>query len=74
MRGSMGKFKNISGGPLDLRVPGLERFVEDGEIIDIPDFQPDGESPIVVPLNRWEPVTDKPAKAAKADTAGKAAE
>jgi len=54
----MSKYKNISGGPLELAVPGLGGLVEDGEIVDIPDFQPDGVSPIVVPLNRWEPVTD----------------
>ena len=54
----MGKYKNISGGPLDLVVPGFEAQVEDGETVDIPDFQPDGVSPIIVPANRWEPVTD----------------
>jgi hypothetical protein len=77
----MGKYKNISGGSLDLVVPGLQCYVDDGEIVDIPDFQPDGVSPIEVPLNRWEPVTDKPAKASAAkadaapaaDTSGKAA-
>ena len=65
----MAKYKNISGGPLDLRVPGFERVVEDGETVDIPDFQPDGESPIVVPPGRWEPVdlSVKPEKAAKAE-------
>jgi hypothetical protein len=64
------KYKNISGGPLDLAVPGFEARVEGGETVDIPEFQPDGTSPIVVPLNRWEPVADKTAKA----TADKAAQ
>jgi hypothetical protein len=68
----MSKVKNISGGPLD--VPLLDRVVEDGEIVEVPDVQADGVSPIVWPPNRWEPVTVKPAKsAAKADTSGKAA-
>ena len=65
----MAKYKNISGGGLDINIPGIsQNFVEDGEIIDIPDFQPDGVSPIAVPLNRWEPVAppkvaaEKPAK------------
>ena len=52
----MALYKNISGGGLDVAVPGFERYVEDGETVDIPDFQPDGVSPIEVPLNRWEPV------------------
>jgi hypothetical protein len=69
----MSKVKNISGGPLD--VPLLDRVVEDGETVEVPDVQADGTSPIVWPGNRWEPVSDKvkPEKAAK-DTAGKAAE
>lgn len=69
----MSKVKNISGGPLD--VPLLGRVVEDGETVDVPDVQADGESLIVWPENRWQPVTDKPAKAsASADAAsGKAA-
>jgi hypothetical protein len=66
----MSKVRNVSGGPLD--VPLLDRVVEDGETVDVPDVQADGVSPIVWPGNRWEPVTDK--KAAKADdTSGKAA-
>ena len=65
----MSKVKNVSGGELD--VPLLGRLVADGETVEVPDFQADGESPIVWPPNRWEPVTDK--KAAKADsTSGKA--
>jgi hypothetical protein len=70
----MSKVKNISGGPLD--VPLLERVVEDGEVVDVPDVQADGESPIIWPANRWEPVADTPAKAAKTapDTTVKAAE
>jgi hypothetical protein len=55
----MSTVKNISGGPLD--VPLLNRVVEDGEVVDVPDFQPahsDEEPlPIVWPDNRWEPVT-----------------
>ena len=66
----MSKVKNISGGALD--VPLLGRQVEDGEIVEVPDFQPgstdENPLPVVWPGNRWEPVTDaKPAKAAKAD-------
>ena len=64
----MSKVKNISGGPLD--VPLLDRVVEDGETVEVPDVQADGESLIVWPPNRWQPVTDT--KAAK--SAGKAAE
>ena len=59
----MSKVKNISGGPLD--VPLLDRVVEDGETVDVPDVQADGESPIVWPDNRWQPVSGK-AQAAKA--------
>ena len=70
----MSKVRNISGGELD--VPLLGRPVADGEIVEVPDFQP-GHNPdsqpgdpdylaIVWPENRWEPVTDKPAKAAPA--------
>lgn len=72
----MSKVKNVSGGPLD--VPLLDRVVEDGETVDVPDFQPghSGENPlpIVWPPNRWEAVADTPAKTAKAAAAGKAAE
>jgi len=64
----MSKVRNVSGGPLD--VPLLDRVVEAGEVVDVPDVQADGVSPIVWPSNRWEPVADaKPAK-----SAGKAAE
>ena len=63
----MSKVKNISGGPLD--VPLLDRVVDDGEIVDVPDVQADGVSPIVWPENRWEPVADK-----KPSSSGKAAE
>jgi hypothetical protein len=62
----MSRVKNISGGALD--VPLLDRIVEDGEVVEVPDAQPDG-SPVVWPPNRWEPVTDTTAKAAKADSA-----
>jgi hypothetical protein len=53
----LSKVTNISGGPLD--VPLLDRVVEDGETVDVPDVQADGESPIVWPENRWQPVTEK---------------
>lgn len=70
--------KNISGGPLD--VPLLDRIVEDGEVVEVPDFQPastkEDPLPIVWPGNRWEDVA--PPKAAKTaarddDSSGKAA-
>jgi hypothetical protein len=64
----MSRVKNVSGGPLD--VPLLDRVVEDGETVDVPDVQADGESPIVWPENRWQPVDVKAAKV----TADKAAE
>jgi hypothetical protein len=57
----MSKVKNISGGPLD--VPLLDRVVDADEVIDVPDVQADGESPIIWPPNRWEPVTDTKAAA-----------
>jgi hypothetical protein len=55
----MSQVKNISGGPLD--VPLLGRVVEADEVTAVPDFQPDGESPIVWPPDKWEPVADKAA-------------
>jgi hypothetical protein len=67
----MSTVKNISGGPLD--VPLLDRVVEADEIVEVPDVQADGESPIVWPGNRWQPVTKAAAKAAAAaDTTTKA--
>jgi len=69
------KYRNTSGGELDLRVPGFERVVAADEVVDIPDFQPDGQSPIVVPADKWEPVAEPtvaPEKSAKTQ-AGKAA-
>jgi hypothetical protein len=63
----MSQVRNISGGALD--VPLLDRVVEDGETVEVPDVQADGVSPIVWPANRWQPVTDKPAK-----SSGKAAD
>ena len=65
----MSKVRNISGGPR--YVPLLDREVADGEVVDVPDVQSDGESPIVWPERVWEPVQDKKA-AAKPDTSGKA--
>jgi hypothetical protein len=74
----MSKVKNISGGAR--YVPLLDREVADGEIVDVPDFQPghDPENnplPIVWPEATWQPVTAKDAKAAAAadDTTAKAA-
>ena len=64
----MSLVRNVSGGPL--AVPLLDRVVEDGETVDVPDVQADGVSPIIWPDNRWEPVTppkvaaEKPAKGA----------
>lgn len=56
----MSRVKNVSGGALD--VPLLNRTVEDGEVVDVPDFQPastpEDPLPIVWPPNRWEPVED----------------
>lgn len=70
--------KNISGGELD--VPLLGRVVEDGETVEVPDFQPGSTDeqplPIAWPSNRWEDVAPPKVKAsAKAadDTSGKAA-
>jgi hypothetical protein len=63
----LSKYRNISGGELDLRVPGFEAVVAADEVVDIPDFQPDGESPIIVPAGKWEPVTEKKTRASKAD-------
>ena len=57
----MSKVRNISGTPLD--VPFLDRTVEDGEVVDVPDVQADGVSPLTWSPAHWEPVTDKPAKA-----------
>jgi len=52
--------KNISGGELD--VPLLGRSVGDGEVVEVPDFQPahseDNPLPIVWPPDKWEPVDD----------------
>ena len=61
------KVKNISGGPLD--VPFLDRVVDDGETVDVPDVQADGESPIVWPENRWQPVKEPKVAAEKKKTA-----
>jgi hypothetical protein len=67
---SVSKVRNISGGQVD--VPVLGRTVEDGEIVDLPDFQADGTSPLTHPTNRWEPVAEpKAAKATAADASAK---
>jgi hypothetical protein len=52
----MSKVKNI-GGPR--YVPLLDREVADGETVEVPDFQADGQSPIVWPPAVWEPVADE---------------
>lgn len=62
----MSKVKNISGGDLDVRVPGFEQFVAADEVVDVPDVQPDGESPIVWPPDKWQPVKKKPATSSEA--------
>ena len=71
----MPKYRNISGGDLDLSIPGVEQAsAADGEVIEIPEFQPDGESRIEVPLNRWELVPDAVVEPEKSKArAGKAA-
>ena len=72
----MSKVKNISGGPR--YVPLLDREVEDGEIVEVPDFQPahTDENPMLIvwPEATWQPIPDTPAKTAApaADTSGKA--
>jgi len=70
--------KNISGGPLD--VPILGRVVEDGEVVEVPDFQPastkENPLPIVWPGNRWadaDPPKTAKASAKADDSSGKAA-
>ena len=67
----LSKVRNISGGPLD--VPLLDRVVEADEVVEVPDCQADGVSPIAWPENRWQPVAEpkveaeKPKRASKAD-------
>jgi hypothetical protein len=65
----LSKYRNISGGDLDLRVPGFEQVVAAGEVVDIPDFQPDGESVIVVPPDKWQRVTEPKVPAEKKKSA-----
>ena len=62
----MSRVKNVSGGPLD--VPLLDRTVQADEVVDVPDVQGDGESPIVWPGDKWEPVAE-PEKAPKSKAA-----
>ena len=78
---SVSTVKNVSGGPR--YVPLLDREVADGEIVEVPDFQP-AHNPdskpgdpdylaIAWPEAVWEPVSAKDAKAAaKASAAGTA--
>ena len=68
----MSLVKNISGGPLD--VPLLDRAVEAGETVEVPDFQADGTSPIVWPPDKWQPARpadSKPVRAEKPAPKGK---
>ncbi len=73
----MSKVRNISGGPLD--VPLLDRIVEDGETVDVPDFQAahsdENPLPIMWPPDKWEAVAEpKPkggTRTGDADTSGK---
>ena len=54
----MSKVRNISGGTR--YVPLLDREVADGEVVDVPDFQPghtdENPLPIAWPEATWEPV------------------
>ena len=62
----MSKVKNISGGPLD--VPLLDLRVQADEVVDVPDVQGDGVSPVIWPPDKWEPVAgEKPKRTGKAD-------
>ena len=64
----MSKVRNVSGGPR--YVPLLGREVADGETVEVPDVQDDGESPIVWPDVTWEPAgqsADSPQPAVQAD-------
>jgi len=69
----LSKYRNISGGDLAAGWPGAtQAVVAADEVVDIPDFQPDGESPIVVPPDKWEPVAEPtvaPEKSAKSKAA-----
>ncbi len=66
------KVRNVSGGDLDVRAPGFERLVGDGETVDVPEFQPDGESPVEWDQpGRWEIIPEAQVKPEKA-TADKA--
>lgn len=53
------RVKNITDGPRD--VPLLDTVVEAGEVVDVPEVQPDG-SPITWPEATWQPVQDSPAQ------------
>jgi hypothetical protein len=63
------KVKNVSGGPR--AVPLLDnRVVQDGEVVEVPEFQPghtdENPLPIVWPGTTWQPVPDKaPGKTVK---------
>ncbi len=70
----MGKYKNTSGGPVQVSFLDL-RTVEADEVVELPDFQaahnPESKPgdpdylAIAWPENRWEPVTE-PVTGAKA--------
>jgi hypothetical protein len=64
----MSQVRNISGGPLD--VPLLGRVVEADEVAGVPDFQPDGVSPIIWPPDKWEYVDGPPPQDPPQDATG----
>jgi hypothetical protein len=63
----MSKVRNRTDGPRF--VPLLDREVAAGEVVEVPDVQADGVSPVVWPDATWEPVTDKAPKQAADDSA-----
>lgn len=69
----MPKLRYTGGGERDVRVPGFEAHVADGDVIDAPDFQPDGISPLDWGQPYWEPVEGKPAAKAVKVTSDPAA-
>jgi hypothetical protein len=64
----MPKVKNKTEAQQHLIVPGLEAMVEPGETVVAPDFQLDGESPLIYNDVIWELVPEPkviPEKSAK---------
>lgn len=72
----MSKVRNATDGPRD--VPLLDRVVQPGEVVEVPDFQPahtdEHPLPIVWPAPTWEPVTDSPLARAAAAAAAASSE